>query len=269
MSWKVAGTTVDQYTKAYIDENGLIAYEGGWKKAFHDLGFEEISKKQAAKISGASEEEMESSTPLQDSNTYNQSSRVSHDLNYGIKDTPGGVLISLKEHEFGDVRGNYAENKFMFKKGTKIEDEMQEGLYDILDPKVNLTNDEGEYAELDGGASGVPNWDSPEQPDSDELEKVVEEYAKKNGKPAEFSKEKIKSYAKGGRIPKTGVARLHKGEVVLPACVTRRHTQAYQKSRRRHHSQMKHYSPIHGPGWFREPVKHGLASKKGWRNRRR
>jgi len=84
--------------------------------------------------------------------------------------------------------------------------------------------------------------------------------------------EPVGSYQKGGIVQSTGLAEVHKGELVIPTSVTKRllKTKANKKP-----AKQPRRAPIQRPknkgvgkGWHGQRIKHATAAKKGHRGRR-
>ena len=85
----------------------------------------------------------------QNDNTYNYSSRLSHDINYGIFNVGDRTYLSLMTHIGGDVRGNYEDSELydISNVDTGATGEPNGDIIQFFDPtvRVNLTVDGKEY----------------------------------------------------------------------------------------------------------------------------
>lgn len=57
-------------------------------------------------------------------NSYNWSGMVDHDFDYHFYEVGGEVVVSIKFHRFGDVRGNYTETAYLLFDDTYLFNEL-------------------------------------------------------------------------------------------------------------------------------------------------
>ena len=99
---------------ADVDENLNIDYPNGFGGALKEMNCTKVTDKEAMKLLNVTDDNYEGEDTAQDAihnlqtdNTYNGSSAISHDLNFGMKEINGRKYISFSTHRGGDVRGNY------------------------------------------------------------------------------------------------------------------------------------------------------------------
>lgn len=128
---KTAGT-LDSFGVDYtFTEFGDIEYES-WVKAFKSIGFKRISREKVQKLMS-----FDDPNELQNDNTYNYSSHVSPDINFGIHDIEGGTLLVFKVHRGGDIRGNYTDAFYMWNPESK--DNIIHELFSVIQPEIDFS----------------------------------------------------------------------------------------------------------------------------------
>ena len=160
-----------------ITEHGTIAYNGGFAGMLENQGFQRIGDEEIGEMIAMDEdtdvsiEDFEEDpeqaiydylNEKQNENTYNYSSAIDKDLNYGFIETDDGrTLMTFKEHKGGDVRGNYGDNVIYditdFDNGNTGDPKMD--IAELLDPRISATvrgADGKDYdVSIDGGMNGA------------------------------------------------------------------------------------------------------------------
>lgn len=95
-----------------FSDYGNVAYPKGWAKAFEQAGFDRITREELEEIVG----EVDPDRLVQD-NTYNKSSNIWKDIQFGINELPDGsgrALLVFRPHSgSGDVRTGYGNARYL------------------------------------------------------------------------------------------------------------------------------------------------------------
>jgi len=162
-------TNQAQFTKhSYALENlgidysfhshGLSVEIESWTRAFKAVGFKRVDREVAEKLMGP-----RNFNPMdyQDANTYNDTTIIANDINYGLNEIPemgaveaerhnlaGGTLLAFKEHKGGDIRGSYTKSKYMV--SPESEQDMMHELVRVLSPEINFSLETDDGQEVTG-----------------------------------------------------------------------------------------------------------------------
>lgn len=128
----------------HFNQYGLSVEIESWAQAFRAAGFERVDREVAEKLLP-----FDDPNELQHANTYNDTTIIANDINYGLNEIPrmgaseadrpelrGGTLLVFKEHKGGDIRGSYTKSKYMV--APEPEDEIQYDLIRVLSPEINF-----------------------------------------------------------------------------------------------------------------------------------
>jgi hypothetical protein len=125
----------------------------------------------------------------QDDNTYNYSSAIEKDLNYGFFEVNGRTYMSFKEHIGGDVRGNYKDSVLYditdFDNGATGDPIMD--ISALIDPRIYARvehNGEQHDVTFDGGMSGA-EWNDGKPDGVDDYWDYTQAFDKFKNKPQE------------------------------------------------------------------------------------
>lgn len=125
----------------------------------------------------------------QNDNTYNYSSAIEKDLNYGFFEVGDRTYMSFKEHQGGDVRGNYSDSVLYditdFDNGATGDPKMD--ISALIDPRIYAQvehNGEQHDVTFDGGMNGA-EWNDGKPEGVDDYWDYTDAFNKFKNKPQE------------------------------------------------------------------------------------
>lgn len=172
---------------------GSVQYKDGWAGELKALNGKKLSNKQIAeiaeqegkKIDPDNEEQVSDyANEKQNDNTYNGSSAIYPDINFGFFKVGDKTLMSFKEHGgSGDIRGGYGDNEIwdVSEVDLGFTGEPDGDLIPFMYPRINVNLKIGEksftYSD-DGGMSGADDFydiDNNKDISKTEFEKIAKD----------------------------------------------------------------------------------------------
>jgi len=163
---------------------GSVEYKDGWAGALKQLGGEKLSFDEAKKLAmeddktefGNEQDFYNYANEKEDDNTYNGSSAIYPDINFGFFEVGDKQYMAFKQHSgHGDIRGSYDDDEIwdITDVGTGATGEPKGDLipfmYPILTASVKIDGRNINY-DFDGGMHGDSEWY-----DEDQNENITED----------------------------------------------------------------------------------------------
>jgi len=156
--------------KFRIGRGATVDYKGGWEGNLKGFGSKKLSSKEikelAKQMDGtdieSEQDEYDWLNEKQTNNTYNGSSAIYPDINFGFfQSNDDRIFMSFKEHGgTGDIRGGYGDNMLfdITDIDTGATGEPEGDLVPFMYPTLNVNvkiNGKKYYYDVDGGMQGI------------------------------------------------------------------------------------------------------------------